>query len=61
MNADRLINMLARMFMRHGLRTVSKHMQSGMTPEERVRDKKMRQQSKRMKHTMRVSRKIGRF
>ncbi len=61
MNADRLINMLARMFLRHGMRAASKRARANMTPEERARDTQTRQQTRRAKQALRVSRRIGRF
>ncbi len=61
MNADRLIAMLVRMLMRHGMRAISKQARANMTPKERAQDEQVQKQTGRAKQAMRLSRKIGRF
>ncbi|MEM0946690.1 MAG: hypothetical protein AAGK37_04740 [Pseudomonadota bacterium] len=61
MNTNRLISMLMRMFMRHGMRAVNQQARANMSPEERARDKKIRQTTRRANQAMRVTRRMGRF
>ena len=69
MNANQIINMVVRMVMRRvmksgveaGMNAVGNRLNLGKTPEEQGQAPDSAQTAKRMKQTMRVTRKMSRF
>ncbi len=70
MNANQIINMIFRMFLRRGINEGINRIAGGgtggrshkdMTPEERANAKAGRENAKRAQQALRVGRRIGRF
>ena len=67
MNANSLINMIVRIFMRRGINAGINHVANRgrdpkeMTPEERQQAKSGRQGARRVQQAMRVTRRMGKF